>query len=376
MTSKTFLALNDISFDVMEGERIGIIGHNGSGKSTLLKILSRIVYPTTGEVRIRGRVTSLLEVGTGFNPNLTGRENIFINASVQGLSTQETKSRLDDIIQFSGVGKFLDMPVKFYSSGMRARLGFSVAAHLDPDILLLDEVLSVGDVAFRNKCLNKMENLTGGGRTVLFVSHSTGSILQFCERVIWIDHGQIRFDGDAVQGIAAYEEANMAAKSPLDISNHTERRGSGMARFHNIAILDANGQPCESVRTGDDLYIALEYVFDDEIPEEIYDLKVVLVVDSNTNHRLLAMPSDALDVDFTSLEPRGRFLFQLRHLPLMPGTYKLGMALHINRQLADKVTSAALLLVREGDFFGTGEATYGNYAPTIMDFNLTLDCGS
>lgn len=196
-SEKAFWALKDISFNVSHGERIGIIGRNGAGKSTLLKILSRLVYPTEGEARIRGRVTSLLEVGTGFNSSLTGRENVYLNASLYGLSRAEINEKFDEIVEFSGIGKFLDTPVKCYSSGMYARLAFAVAAHLDPDILMLDEVLAVGDMAFQQKCLKKVEGLTSGGRTVLFVSHSMSDVVRFCERAIWLDEGRVVIDGPA-----------------------------------------------------------------------------------------------------------------------------------------------------------------------------------
>ena len=210
---ESFWGLKDISFDVERCERVGIIGKNGAGKSTLLKILSRIVYPTEGEARIRGRVKSLLEVGTGFNPNLSGRENIYLNASIHGLERREIESRLEEIVEFAGVQDFLDTPVKHYSSGMVMRLGFSVAAHLDPDILLLDEVLAVGDVSFQQKCLKRVEALTSGGRTVLFVSHSIDAIARFCTRCIWLEHGQIMMDGSTQEVSEAYLETVLDIKS-------------------------------------------------------------------------------------------------------------------------------------------------------------------
>jgi lipopolysaccharide transport system ATP-binding protein len=202
--SSFFWALREVSFEVCKGERVGIIGRNGAGKSTLLKVLSRIVSPTSGEARIRGRVTSLLEVGTGFNPALTGRENIYLNASLYGLGRYEVDDRFDTIVEFSGIRDFLDMPVKHYSSGMFTRLAFSVAAHLDPDILFLDEVLAVGDLSFQQKCLERVEGLTSEGRTVLFVSHSMEAIARFCDRAIWLDGGRIVMDGPADTVISAY----------------------------------------------------------------------------------------------------------------------------------------------------------------------------
>jgi len=215
---ESFWGLKDVSFDVERCERVGIIGRNGAGKSTLLKILSRIVYPTEGEARIRGRVKALLEVGTGFNPNLSGRENIYLNASIHGLERGEIESCLEEIVEFAGVQDFLDTPVKHYSTGMVMRLGFSVASHLDPDILLLDEVLAVGDLSFQQKCLKRVESLTSGGRTVLFVSHSIDAIARFCTRCIWLDKGKIVMDGSTQEVSEAYIKAVEVIKS----SYHSE----------------------------------------------------------------------------------------------------------------------------------------------------------
>ncbi|MFN8633091.1 MAG: ABC transporter ATP-binding protein [Chloroflexota bacterium] len=200
----TFWALDDVSFEVRRGERVGIVGRNGAGKSTLLKVLSRVVYPTRGAATIHGRLTSLLEVGTGFNENLTGRENVYLNASIHGLSRSEIDDRFDDIAEFAGVRQFLDTPVKRYSSGMQMRLAFSVAAHLDPDILLLDEVLAVGDLSFQQKCLERVEGLVSEGRTLLFVSHSLDAITRFCDRCLWLDNGRLREDGPAERVVEAY----------------------------------------------------------------------------------------------------------------------------------------------------------------------------
>jgi lipopolysaccharide transport system ATP-binding protein len=209
----TFWALRDVSFDVRRGERVGIIGRNGAGKSTLLKVLSRVVYPTVGEARIRGRLTSLLEVGTGFNENMTGRENVYLNASIHGLTRREIEERFDEIVEFADVRAFLDTPVKRYSSGMQMRLAFAVAAHLDPDILLLDEVLAVGDLSFQRKCLERVEGLVSEGRTLLFVSHSLDAMTRFCTRVIWLDGGKIRRDGPAQEVVEAYLSEMIGVRS-------------------------------------------------------------------------------------------------------------------------------------------------------------------
>lgn len=201
----TFLALDDVSFDVKKGERVGIIGHNGAGKSTLLKLLSRVTAPTKGEIGLNGRVASMLEVGTGFHGELTGRENIYMNGAILGMTRKEIDSKIEDIIEFSECRKFIDTPVKRYSSGMYVKLAFSVAAHLDAEIMIMDEVLAVGDIAFQKKCLDKMSQISQSeGRTILYVSHNMSTIRQLCDRVIVLDHGKVVFDGGVDEGIAVY----------------------------------------------------------------------------------------------------------------------------------------------------------------------------
>jgi lipopolysaccharide transport system ATP-binding protein len=221
-----FWALKDVNFELAQGERLGIIGRNGAGKSTLLKIIARLLYPTTGEVRIRGRVTALLETGTGFNSDLTGRENVYLSASVYGLSRKEIADRFDEIVDFSGIGDFIEEPVKHYSSGMRSRLGFAVAAHLDPDILILDEVLSVGDIAFARKCLQKIEGLTSGGRTLIFVSHGMSNIARFCDRALWLEKGRILMDG-TVKDVAEAYSSSMLKLTAEASSESAKRTTSG-----------------------------------------------------------------------------------------------------------------------------------------------------
>ncbi|MCC7369964.1 MAG: ATP-binding cassette domain-containing protein [Chloroflexi bacterium] len=226
----TFWALDDITFDIARGERVGIVGRNGAGKSTLLKVLSRVVFPTSGEAEIRGRLTSLLEVGTGFNENLTGRENVYLNASIHGLTRAEIDARFDEIVDFAGVRPFLDTPVKRYSSGMQMRLAFAVAAHLDPDILLLDEVLAVGDLSFQQKCLERVEGLVNEGRTLVFVSHSLDAITRFCDRCLWIDGGKLRMDGRSEQVVEVYLEELAGIRSSRDWSSGLGLPLSGLGR--------------------------------------------------------------------------------------------------------------------------------------------------
>ena len=210
-------ALRDVSFQLERGEVLGIIGHNGSGKSTLLKILSQVTWPTSGQAKIRGRVASMLEVGTGFHPELTGRENVFLNGIILGMSRREIRAKFDEIVDFSGVEQFIDTPVKRYSSGMKVRLGFAVAAHVEPDIMVIDEVLAVGDLEFQHKCLGKMGDVVAGGRTVLFVSHNMDAIRQLCPRTLWLSKGRVVQDGDSRTVVANYIEANTQELESIDL---------------------------------------------------------------------------------------------------------------------------------------------------------------
>ena len=234
-----FWALKDVSFEVKEGEILGIIGRNGTGKSTLLKILSQITEPTSGKIEIHGRVASLLEVGTGFHPELSGRDNIYMNGTILGMSRREINFKLDEIIQFSGVEKFIDTPVKFYSSGMKVRLGFSVAAHLDPEILIIDEVLAVGDYEFQNKCLGKMKDVAKEGRTVLFVSHNLEAVKSLCSRAILLEGGQIIFGGNSLETIKAYLKENSSYVSIVCWTKE-DRPGNEWLRVNKIQVFSTN----------------------------------------------------------------------------------------------------------------------------------------
>jgi lipopolysaccharide transport system ATP-binding protein len=277
--SRDFWALRNISFTLYRGERLGVIGQNGSGKSTLLKILSRVLNPTEGEAFVYGRATSLLEVGTGFNPNLTGRQNIAINAALHGLTPKEIDARMPAIIDFSEIGRFIDEPVRTYSTGMRSRLGFAVAAHLEPDILMLDEVLSVGDAAFQAKCLNRMDDLTGHQRTLIFVSHSIGAIKRFCDRAIWLNHGELVMDGDVLSVSEAYEAQMMnitstyqasggpPKKAPKPVSDADKARKNVLEAVEDgevttlvaARVIDANGQNARSVKIDTPCRIEIEF---------------------------------------------------------------------------------------------------------------------
>jgi lipopolysaccharide transport system ATP-binding protein len=245
-------ALRDVSFSVREGEVLGVIGRNGAGKSTLLKLLTRITAPTSGRAIIRGRVGSLLEVGTGFNPELTGRENVFLNGSILGMKRREIQRKFDDIVEFSGIAKFIDTPVKRYSSGMYVRLAFSVAAHLEPEILLVDEVLAVGDAEFQQRCLGRMEDFSGTGRTVLFVSHNMQTINQLCDRVIWLDGGAIAENGDPSEVVSHYLHTASVSGSTMSWTDDESAPGDDLARLLAARVVNETGETVDTtdVREG------------------------------------------------------------------------------------------------------------------------------
>jgi lipopolysaccharide transport system ATP-binding protein len=252
-------ALHDVSFRVREGEVLGVIGRNGAGKSTLLKILTRITTPTSGRAVIRGRVGSLLEVGTGFSGELTGRENVFLNGSILGMKRREIQRKLSDIVEFSGIEKFLDTPVKRYSSGMYVRLAFSVAAHLEPEILLVDEVLAVGDAEFQQRCLGRMEDFSGTGRTVLFVSHNMQTINQLCNRAIWLDGGTIVDEGEPSEVIMHYLHTSQSTGSHVSFPDDESAPGDDLVRLSSVRAIDENGETIETIDVRDAVGIEIGY---------------------------------------------------------------------------------------------------------------------
>ncbi len=259
-TGDRFCALKDVSFDVRQGEIVGIIGRNGAGKSTLLKIISRVTAPTSGTIKIQGRVASLLEVGTGFHPELTGRENIFLNGAILGMHKGEIEQKFEEIVAFSEIDKFIDTPVKRYSSGMYVRLAFAVAAHLEPEILVVDEVLAVGDIAFQKKCLGKMGNVAKEGRTVLLVSHNMAMITNLCNQVILLDCGRIIVNDQANKVVQEYLSQNHSSGGEVVWSDHNLAPGKDIARLHAVRILQEGfSQPTSDVEISKDIFIQIEY---------------------------------------------------------------------------------------------------------------------
>jgi len=319
-----FWALEDVSFEVKRGEVAGIIGRNGAGKSTLLKILSRITEPTRGRVRLRGRVASLLEVGTGFHPELTGRENIFLNGAILGMHQIEIKRKFDEIVAFAEVEKFLDTPVKRYSSGMYVRLAFAVAAHLEPEILIVDEVLAVGDAQFQKKCLGKMQDVSSKeGRTVLFVSHNMQAVVTLCGTAVWLSSGKLVAVGESRRLVEKYIKTNAADEPDTSVPlAEKTRTGSAAARFTNLTVvpLGSSGGQIEHILTGGSLQLDLEI----NAVKKIKDVNVAITIYDSNNYRIIDV-NTALKGDFLSLSngEKANIRFVLHELLLKPGRYSI-----------------------------------------------------
>jgi lipopolysaccharide transport system ATP-binding protein len=351
-TRDTIWALSDVSFRVQAGEVVGIIGRNGAGKSTLLKLLSRITYPTAGTIDVRGRIASLLEVGTGFHEELTGRENVYLNGSIMGLKKREIDARIDGIVAFAGVEQFLDTPIKRYSSGMRMRLGFAVAAHLEPDILLVDEVLAVGDIQFQKKCLDTMRDLRTGGRTVLLVSHNMAAVENLCQRTIWIDSGRVRMDGSTGQVVRSYMSTFASAEhGTADLESIESRTGHGEARFTRVEFLDAQGQPTQYVRSGDHLVIRVHF----RVHAVIQDLWVGIEFNTDAGMRLTATNNWATGYYVPSVSPGESYMdLEIDQLPMMPGRYYLSLWLGKGHHMHDGLQNGVVMDVEPSDYYGTG----------------------
>lgn len=347
-----FWALRDIGFQVRAGELVGIIGANGAGKSTLLKILAKILRPNRGGVRVDGRVRALIEIAAGFHPDLTGRENVYLNGTILGMRRREIRAKFDQIVEFSGIEPFLDTPVKRYSSGMQARLGFAVAAHLDPEVLLVDEVLAVGDADFQKKCFGKMSQVGQGGRTVVFVSHNMGAIQSLCSRAIILEEGRCVFDGMVREAVDRYLSRTAVPSARRDLEEICDRSGSQKARFASIAFLDGNGQPSAAVRMGERLAIVLRF----RCTRPVSGVIVGVGISDAVGNSLCRMQTDELlPHSLPAFERGGEVTLRIPAMPLLPGTYNVRLAITTNsRESADYILNAASFMVTEADVFGTG----------------------
>jgi len=337
-------ALREVSFEVAQGEVLGVVGRNGAGKSTLLKILARITAPTAGSARVRGRVGALLEVGTAFHPELTGRENIAINGALLGMTRRDIRRHFDDIVDFAGVGRFLDTPIKRYSSGMYLRLAFAVAAHLEPDIVVVDEVLAVGDVEFQRRCLGKMSQLGGEGRTVLFVSHDLGAIGQLCERTMWLDEGSIRRDGPTNEVLREYLTQTVAAGTAVELEDEAGDAGAAVTR---VVLTDDAARPIDPITRGDPIAVRMRI----ETRERLPSLEVAVWVTNDDGLRIL--DEGLFDVPSLAgaLDQPGAHEVVLDLPPILPaGNFLLGIWLGSDAgQIIDREVLRLTVLPRVGD---------------------------
>lgn len=357
--ARNLWALKEVSFEVEQGEVVGVIGRNGSGKSTLLKILSRITEPTAGRAVLHGRVGSLLEVGTGFHPELSGRENIFLNGAVLGMKQREIQRRFDEIVAFAEVDRFLDTPVKRYSSGMYVRLAFAVAAHLEPEILVVDEVLAVGDAAFQRKCLGKMSDVARSGRTVLFVSHNMAAVRSLCGRAVRLDHGVLVQQGAVDEVVTGYLESHAEVMEvPLD--QREDREGTGRLRLLSLRCR-TNGRDTSQLVCGEAGDIDLHY----RAPSALNDLQVSIGFAAQSGEGALILDSELSGSAIVSAPAEGVLRCHVDRVPLLPGRYSLNLYVTVAGQIADWVRDAVQLEVADGDFYGSGRLPppgYGSVA--------------
>ncbi len=324
-----YWVLTDVSFEIKMVEVVGFIGPNGAGKSTVLKLMSRIIEPTSGRVEVNGRLSALLELGAGFHPDLTGRENIYLNGSILGLTHDQIRRKMDQIIDFAELDMFIDVPVKHYSSGMYVRLGFSIAAHTDPEIVLIDEVLAVGDARFQHKCLDKIAELRRQGLAIVLVSHDLGSIQSLCEKAIWLEDGQIQAFGQPAEVVMAYLnkvacEENLEGESSLPKLDGGNRWGTGRVQITRVELLDNKGQACRVFVTGSDMEIRLHYRAREAIEDPIFGMSIhhqngMLVSGPNTGFGGMRIPS---------VEGEGVVVYRIPSLTLLEGTYRVSVSCH------------------------------------------------
>ncbi|MCC6168926.1 MAG: ATP-binding cassette domain-containing protein [Caldilineaceae bacterium] len=358
-------ALRDVSFDVPQGEVMGIIGRNGAGKSTLLKILSRITEPSGGRAVLNGRIASLLEVGTGFHPDLTGRENVYLNGTLLGMRKAEVDRRFDEIVDFAGVEKFIDTPVRFYSSGMRVRLAFSVAAHLEAEILLLDEVLAVGDVEFQAKCLGKMENVAYSGRTVLFVSHNMAAIENLCSTSLLLEQGQVAALGPTPAVLERYYASiERQVTDGGDLAQRTDRRGNGQIRLISFHIEDTTGRKLSYARSGMDII----FVFGYQTAAHYLGGSVDMGFSIHDKVQMLSvLYSSYAGTKYRGIPHRGFFRCMVPRFPFTSGYYDVRVRARVDEQDADwPEQRAGQLAVEPGDFYATGQIGFAS-APVMLD---------
>jgi len=362
-------ALKDVSFEIKRGEVVGIIGCNGAGKTTLLKILSRITEPTEGQAEIHGRVGSLLEVGTGFHPELTGRENIYLNGAILGMKKTEIQHKFDDMVAFAEIDRFIDTPVKHYSSGMYVRLAFAVAAHLQPEILLVDEVLAVGDIGFQRKCIGRMEDVSQAGRTILFVSHNMAMIEALCPRAILLKDGMQTIEGPTETVIAAYMNELQVYRN-TNLRDRVDRKGTGEIRFTEVMILDGDGNQVTQYSSGKNCLLSMHYEAEDKTSFSGVTFGASFY---NRGAHLFSVSSHLTGQDYNDLPPAGKIICHIPRLPLAPGAYQFNMICRVRGVIADWIVDAGELVVSEGDFYGTGQLPPSTHPGVLLEHKWSVE---
>jgi lipopolysaccharide transport system ATP-binding protein len=362
-------ALKDVSFEVEAGDVVGIVGRNGAGKSTLLKILSRITEPTTGRIDLYGRVASLLEVGTGFHPELTGRENIFLNGSILGMSRKEIAAKFDEIVAFAEIEKFIDTPVKRYSSGMYVRLAFAVAAHLEPEILIVDEVLAVGDAAFQKKCLGRMRDVASAGRTVLFVSHNMAAVSALCTKAMVLWEGMIEYPMGSVEDAVQTYLTQVHTITKTSLAERTDRQGNGKVRIEDFASFDRDGNEVEYISSGQEVNFRIYY---SSQQDKVEGVTVGIGITSDTGAFVSMLSNQYAGEPFESVGRDGYVTCKIRKLPLSPGTYTASLIIRSNDVITDWIQQAVTLVVEPGDFWGTGRLPPQSHAGVLFEQEWTV----
>jgi len=346
-----FIAVNDVTFDVREGEVFGIIGQNGSGKSTLLKCMAGILQPNSGHVRVTRRMGALLELGAGFHPELSGRENVFLNAAILGMGRKEIAARFDEIVDFSGLHAFIDQPTKTYSSGMYVRLAFAVAINVDPQLLIVDEILAVGDVSFQRRCLEKFVEFRNEGRTIVLVTHDMGSVKSLCDRAIWLEHGKTIDEGDPSDLVEAYTERMLGAEAPA--ADGSVRRGSGEIKIVQVEMFVNGGTtPVKRCRTSDDVTLRLHYEAEKTIPQPVVGIEIEVLGGASVT----APNTRDVGVVPATMSGTGTIEISLANISLVPGTYDIHTSItDFNRAIVyDNLHEALRFDVMTGKPYETG----------------------
>lgn len=368
--SRHIWALKNVDFRIDQGERVGIVGRNGSGKTTLLRLLAGVTQPTEGRIAVAGRLGVLIEIMAGFHPELTGRENIYLNGSIMGMSQKEIRRKFDEIVAFAELEGFIDTPIKHYSSGMHVRLGFSVAAHLDPDILLVDEVLAVGDAAFQAKCLGKMQGAARQGRTVVFVSHNMAAIQSLCDKSMLLRAGSLVEFGptdDVIRSYLSFQDS----LATIALSERTDRTGDGRIRFTQVHLYDADGRETPAARSGEPLRIGIDFV-GDAAAAATSDWTVGMTVNDRLRENLLMFSTELTGTSLGAIPDRGQLVCAVPRFPLAAGTYYINLFSQVKGHVADWVIDGAALRVDAADFFGSGRLPPETHTKLLVEHHWSL----